>query len=102
MNIDKLLKQYGLKYEDLNEGELASLHGMIESMNQGTLTVEKIREHITACRISVDTELSKFDTGGKQDIFLKARLRNYVLLEAFLISPEKAKKALEEAVSRLG
>ena len=34
-------------------------------------------------------------------MYLKARLRNYILLEAFLETPEKAQEALDRSVAGL-
>jgi hypothetical protein len=101
MDIDLVLKQYDLKYEDLNAVERETFHKMLSSMQESTLTVANLKDYIVSMKESVEHELTKFDLGSKQDLFLKARLRNYMLLEAFLTTPEKAKKALHESLSRL-
>ncbi|MBI4009131.1 hypothetical protein HY357_02770 [Candidatus Roizmanbacteria bacterium] len=97
--IDELLKKFGLKYEDLNDAEQETLNGWLGALQGGSLTTEKVREYIASMRESVETELTKTDHDNKQCILLKARLRNYMLLDAFLTSPEKAKKSLEAAIS---
>lgn len=99
--IDELLKKYNVKYEDLNSAEKETLSNWLTSLQQGTITTEKIREYIGNMRSSVEQELTKIGHENKQDIFLKARLRNYMLLEAFLQSPEKARKAIEQALSKI-
>lgn len=96
---DDILKKYGLKYEDLNAIERESLNKMVTSLGDSVITVEKIKEYIAVMRDSVEQELTKTDNNTKQDIFLKARLRNYMLLDAFLKTPEKAKAQLERAIS---
>lgn len=96
---DDILAKFGLKYEDLNAAERETYHTMLQSLQQSELTVAAVKGHISAMRESVEQELSQMGHGGKQDIFLKARLRNYLLLEAFLTSPEKAKAALERALA---
>lgn len=99
MNLmDELLQQHNLKYEDLNSVERETFHTMLESLQKNQLTIEKIKGYIETMRDSVETELTKIGHESKQDIFLKARLRNYMLLEAFLTSPEKAKAAMERAL----
>lgn len=96
--MDELLKQYNLKYEDLNAPEKETLKTMLASMKQNVLTTDRIREYIHSMKEAVEQELTQFGLGSKQDLFLKARLRNYILLESFLQTPEKAKKQLELAI----
>jgi hypothetical protein len=93
------LKKYNLKYEDLNQAERGTFNMWLESLQKGALTIEKIKEYITNLKVSVEQELTKYDLGSKQDLFLKARLRNYMLLEAFLMSPQKAKEAIERSLA---
>lgn len=97
--MDKILEQFGLKYDDLNSEEKKTLSGWMESLSKNELTIDIIRNYIFSMKESVEQELTKTDLNTKQDIFLKARLRNYMLLEAFLTTPEKAKKAIEQAIS---
>ena len=97
--MDDLLKQYGLKYEDLNPVERETLNTWLAALKQGQLSIEKIKDYIATMRDSVEQELTKIGHESKQDIFLKARLRNYMLLEAFLLTPERAKKMMEKSLS---
>lgn len=99
MDTDKILEKLGLKYEDLNNIEKETLNNWMESLQKNQLSVETLKSYILSMRDSVENELTKAENGSKQDIFLKARLRNYMLLEAFLTSPEKAKAALERSLS---
>ena len=71
----------------------------MDAFKQKKVTVSTIKENIATMRESVENELTTTTHNSKQDLFLKARLRNYLLLEAFLQSPEKAEKALERAIS---
>ena len=99
MIIDDILKKYGLKYEDLNSLERETLNSWLEIVNKGQINVGKIKSYIIAMRDSVEQELTKTGHNSKQDMFLKARLRNYMLLEAFLSTPEKARQALERTIA---
>jgi hypothetical protein len=99
--IDELLEKVGLKYEDLNAIEKETLMSWLETIQKGQITVEKIREYINSMKDSVEQELTKYDLGSKQDLFLKARLRNYLLLDSFMTTPEKAKKQMENAISSM-
>ena len=99
--IDELLTKVGLKFEDLSISERETLNAWMESLQKNQLSIEKIREHISLMRESVEQELTKHDLNPKQDLFLKARLRNYMLLEAFMSTPERAKQQMENAISSM-
>jgi hypothetical protein len=101
MNVDTVLEKYNLKYEDLNVAERETLNSWLKALSERKITLESVKEYIAAMRDGVEQELIKVGYESKQDLFLKARLRNYMLLEAFLLTPEKAKKALEQAMSGL-
>ena len=97
--MDTILEKYNLKYDDLKPAERETLNGWMEALEKNQLSVEKIRVYISSMKESVEQELTKVGHESKQDLLLKARLRNYMLLDAFLTSPEKARKALEAALS---
>ena len=99
--IDEILTKLGLKYEDLSKVERETLHTWMESLDKNTVTLASVKTYISSMKDSVEQELTKIDNGSKQDIFLKARLRNYMLLEAFLFGPEKAKQAIDRAIASL-
>ena len=99
MNIDSLLEKVGLKYDDLTPVEKETLNSWQEALQKGQLSLEKVREYIVSMREAIENELTKSDLGTKQDLFLKARLRNYMLLEGFLSTPERAKEQIENAIS---
>jgi len=96
--IDKLLEKYGVKHEELKPDELETLNVWLEAIQKSQLTLEKVREYISTMKNSVEDDLTSTKHNSKKDLFLKARLRNYLLLEAFLSTPEKAKKQLENAM----
>jgi hypothetical protein len=106
--LDEILKQCGLRFEDLNSVERETLNVMVSAIEQNSLTIEKIRESIQTMRAAVSKELSEepeyvqllfFKIRNDKNIYLKARLRNYLLLEGLLTNPEKAKKQLEQAIA---
>jgi hypothetical protein len=101
MNIDAILEKYNVKYNDLTNDERETLHSWITALSNKKITIELIKENIIAMKTAVEQELCKVGHNNKEDLFMKARLRNYMLLEAFLESPEKAKKALEQSLSGL-
>jgi hypothetical protein len=99
--IDDLLKQSGLKYEELKVPEKEQLNVWVNEIQKSQLSVEKIRVYISSMREAVEKELTKHDLDSKQDLFLKARLRNYILLEAFLSTPQKAKEQVENLITSM-
>ena len=95
---DKILERLNLRYEDLTREERNTLNSWMQILEKKRITTEDVKKYISTMKESVENELTKTDINSKQDIFLKARLRNYILLDAFLYSPERAKDALERMV----
>ena len=100
--MDNLLEKLGLKYEDLNSVEKETLNSWMDALSKSQITLETVRTYISSMKDSVEQELTQIGHEKKQDIFLKARLRNYILLEAFLSTPERAKKAIEAQLQNFG
>lgn len=120
--IDEILEKKGLKYGQLTSDERETLNSWATAIQQNQLTLEKVRASITAMRESVERELTeKKDSPtnfislltylipiiglirkwyqDQREIELKARLRNYLLIEILLMTPERAKAQLETAVA---
>lgn len=109
--IDQLLDKMGLKYENLNSAEKETLLSWTESLSKNQLTLEKVRDYIANLRVAIERELIDepefnyifiFKVPNRNQILLKARLKNYLLLEDLLATPERAKLALERAVASIG
>lgn len=98
---DKLLEKFGLDYEDLSIAEKETLDSWGSALSKNILTVDSVKQYIQRMKSSVENELAKTDLNRKQDMFLKARLRNYLLLESYLETPERARKQLEQALSNI-
>lgn len=101
MILSDLLAKYNLKFEDLNPSEKDTLERWLQELSSREITLEDVKGHIREMINSVEMELSECNLEQKKDIFLKGRLRNYLLLLAFLESPEKAKQALEKQLKNL-
>lgn len=106
--LDDLLANTGLKYEDLDSpghlGEKEYLLNMVKQLETRALTVEDIKQTISQMRVRVTQDLIEepefnyifiFKVPNRKQILLKARLKNYILLEEALLTPEKIKKAIE-------
>lgn len=94
-----ILEKFNLKYEDLNELERDTYSSRLSNLQKSEISIDKLKDYIRSMRDSVEQELTKVSHNSKQDIFLKARLRNYMLLEAFLDTPNKLRNQLEQMVS---
>jgi len=97
--LDKALEDLGLKYDDLNVAERETYRQ--KSFQAKTLTIPDLIDNVRVMKDSVALQLSDTpDMEENQDTNckLKARLKNYIVLEAFLTSPEKAERALKQSL----
>ena len=115
--MDDLLEKYGLNWDDLDtdghSGEKKTLLQMEADLKANVISVEKIREYVTSMREAVERNLVDEDDYIYSLPFpflkrenpkvkeLKARLKNYLLLELFLSTPDKLKKVMEDNISNL-
>lgn len=93
--LDKILEEQGLNYEDLNQSEKDTYNKANFSIKK--LTVGDIKAYVGEMKDSLALQLA--NSSSEEDlknIFLKARLKNYILMEAFLLRPEKAEEALKK------
>lgn len=92
---DRILKEQGLTYEDLNALERETYRQQV--FNIKTLSLSDVIQNVIDMKNSIALQLCDIpdDTLNRdKNSKLKARLKNYLLLEAFLTSPERAEKAL--------
>lgn len=104
--LDEYFKKNNIKEEELTPEERQHIYNLADSVNQGQLTVDKIKTTISEMKFIVEKELVDepeyiyifiFKVLNRKHIFLKARLKNYIFIEAMLDRSERAKKTLEEA-----
>jgi len=101
MGVTDALEDKGVNIEKLTADEKQTYFTMLSVVQESQLSIEKFRDYIIQMRSAVEQELVKTGLNVEQDTFLKARLKNYMLLESFLISPEKAKRAYEDMVATI-
>lgn len=110
MNIYQLLEKHNLKYEDLNAAERETLDQWRKGLETNQLTVEGIKDHVAGLIEAVQKDLMELKEstslwtalfGWKRDFYLKARLKNYIMLYDFLSAPDKARKYLEQSLNQL-
>ena len=112
--MEELLEKYGLSYEDLDtpghSGEKEYLLKMEADLKTNSVSVESTREYISSMREAIERELIDepefnyifiFKVPNRKQILLKARLKNYLLLELFLSTPERLKKEVEKNISNM-
>lgn len=97
--VQKLLEEKGLKYEELNYVEQEYIKNL--NLGQKGYTLSDFKEALYGLKDHVAMELC--DTPDDEEhrnknTLLKARLKNYMVLYAKLVAPEKAQKALEKAL----
>lgn len=106
----ELEERFGFSVDKFNTLEKETYFKMLDVVEASQMTPDKLRGYIVSLREAVTKELINepefirifiFKFENRKQIYLKARLQNYLLLEAFLISPEQAKKQLEGMVSNM-
>lgn len=93
--------KFNLKYEDLNPLEKETLSQWYQSLEKSELTVPRIKDYLENLIKAVENELAAYNLPKNQDLFLKARLKNYLMLHDFLSAPDKARKYIEESLNNL-
>lgn len=94
---DETLKKLDLNYEELNPQEQETYNKA--NFATQSLSLGDIKKYISHMKTSVALQLS--DTPISEDwkiTVLQARLKNYILLEAFILSPERAEEALKKQI----
>lgn len=111
MSLTDRLEERGIDISKLNQVEQETYFKMLEEVQKAQMTPEKFKGYISTMREAVTTDLVKepefnyvfiFKVFNRRQIYLKARLQNYILLESFLLSPDKAKQALEDMIANVG
>lgn len=101
---DEILEAKGLTYDDLTSDEQTTYFKWLDDLDKSTIGFNEVKSHIKGMKASVELELMKtepftyflwFKQPNLRHFHLKARLHNYLLLEALLDSPERAKQILE-------
>lgn len=108
--MQSLLDKFNVKYEDLNPLEKETLKEWQKALESKQITLENVKDYVRSLAEAVERELSdtqEYSTAigwlsnRKKDIFLKARLKNYLMLHDFLSGPEKARKYIEQSLNNI-
>jgi hypothetical protein len=95
--VQEVLEAAGIKdFDELTTIEKETYFKLLEIAESGKISLEDFKTNIPKMRESVEYVLAVEDLAPKRDMFLKARLKNYILFEAFLNKPERAREMLEQ------
>lgn len=102
MSLNNLLNKLGIKsVVDLNEEEKKTYQQWQQVLDKKEITTKEIKEFIEG-QISIFTEqLLSYKNTERKDIYLKAQLRNFRTLLAFINSPEINKAFLENYLKNI-
>lgn len=99
--MEEFLKQFNFSYEDLTTAERETLNGWLKIVTEKQVTVNDILTYCQRMIRTIEGELSEPDIPQNKDLFLKARLKNCLLLEQVITAPEKVRKQIEQALKNL-
>ena len=107
---DQILEKFGLKYEELDSAERETLKGWMDALDNNQMTLPLLQSFVRKIKSDIEQELANepeyitvfvFKFRNDKNIFLKARLRNIMLLDAFMSSPQQAREALDRAIASI-
>ena len=110
IDLDDILEKRGLSYDSLTAEEKQTYHQMQEALNRGDLTLTRVKDAIAEMMDGVTKDLVDepeyiqvfiFKVRNLKNLYLKARLKNYILIDALLTSPEKAQRAIEQQLGAM-
>lgn len=120
--MDKILEPFGLTFDELTEDEQKTYTQWLGNLKKNEVTLDDVKSYITSLRESVETEITAMqETSGswlsflpmlipligivrkwyadQKKVYLEARLRNLILIEAFVYRQERAEHALEKLIA---
>lgn len=98
ISIDQLLSRAGVRREELTKEEEQSFLEMYELAKKNDLSVQKIKDIIDELVQNLSLKVSEWDTPKHQDIYIKARLRNYLVLQGALNAKDRVLEQLGDAL----
>lgn len=95
MNIlDDIVDKLG-GYDQLNASERETYKEHLQIIEGKTVTFDDTKKFVRTMITTIERDLVNTKENSVESRGLKARLKNFLLLEQFLFSPERAKEALE-------
>lgn len=123
-SFDEILSRVGLKYEELRPDERETLNTWTTALQAGPLTVDQVAANITRMRETLEKELTDIKSKtpawitvlsifvplvaiilkwyqDQEELGLKARLRNCLMIEAMITGPEKRRADVNRQIDAL-
>ncbi len=95
MNIlDNIVEKLG-GYDKLNAAERETYKEHLKIIEGKAINLDDTKKFVRTMITVIERDLVNTREGSVESRGLKARLKNFLLLEQFIFSPEKAKEALE-------
>ena len=108
---EEYLAKYNLTYEDLRPDERQWLADMVKAQRESQLTLERLKQYVTNMRESVSNALENepeyvyflgvFKRENRNNLLLKARLRNYRLLLTVLTGTSRQTAEIDAALANI-
>lgn len=110
--VEEILGSRGVDIGDLLPEEKTNLFKLLEAAEKSKVTPDKLGQHLRECISAIERELvvtsefeyfffGLFKRVNRAQIYMKARLHNYIFLEYFITSPTRARRQLEQIADRL-
>ena len=94
MILDDIVEKLG-GWDKLSRTEKETYKAHLKIIEKKSLSSEDIKGFVRRMITILETQLVDSRDGTNKSRGLKARLKNFLVLEAFLFGPERAKEALE-------
>ena len=103
ITVDDILTKLGHKVEDLDAEEMEIYNQWDAQLTDAArgVSIEDVKNYVDQLKDVVETKLTEIKHDSKEDLFLKARLKNLLLLDALLSSPEKKRKVVERQIRNM-
>jgi hypothetical protein len=98
--LDEVVDKLG-GWEALTAAEQETYKEHLKIIEGKPVTIEDTKEFMRRMITAIERELVDSTENSKESRGMKARLKNALVLEAFLYSPERAKEALERYYKKL-
>lgn len=92
--LDQLVEKLG-GYDKLDSAEREVYREHLKIIEGKAITIDDSKSFVRNMISAIERALVDTKEKSPESINLKARLKNFLMLEQFLFTPERAKKALE-------
>lgn len=99
--LKELLEKHKIQPETLTIAERETLEKWLAHDQTNPRTTADMVSYLKNMKDAVAMELSEAKADEKRDLYLKARLNNYIMLIAFMEQPEKAREYIEKQLPKL-